>query len=29
LVQRLLASETLAPEELAQIESLLREKAKG
>jgi predicted transcriptional regulator len=29
LVQRLLASETLTPEELAQIESLLREKAKG
>jgi hypothetical protein len=24
-----LASETLAPEELAQIEALLREKAKG
>jgi predicted transcriptional regulator len=29
LVARLLASETLAPEELAQIEALLREKAKG
>jgi predicted transcriptional regulator len=29
LVQRLLTSETLTPEELAQIESLLREKAKG
>src|SRR5688572_24606261 len=29
LVQRLLASETLTPEELAQIKSLLREKAKG
>jgi len=29
LVQRLLASEALTPEELAQIESLLREKAKG
>lgn len=29
LVQRLLASETLAPEELAQIQNLLREKAKG
>jgi predicted transcriptional regulator len=29
LVQRLLASEALAPEELAQIRSLLREKGKG
>ena len=29
LVQRLLASEKLTPEELAQIQSLLREKAKG
>ncbi|MEO8181766.1 MAG: BlaI/MecI/CopY family transcriptional regulator [Deltaproteobacteria bacterium] len=29
LVQRLLTSETLTPEELAQIKSLLREKAKG
>ena len=29
LVARLLASETLAPEELAQIESLLRKKTKG
>lgn len=29
LVQRLLATETLTPEELAQIESLLREKARG
>jgi predicted transcriptional regulator len=29
LVQRLLTSETLTPEELEQIESLLREKAKG
>src|SRR5262245_54816508 len=29
LVQRLLATETLTPEELARIESLLREKAKG
>ena len=29
LVQRLLASETLTPEELAQIAGLLREKAKG
>jgi len=29
LVQRLLASEALAPEELAQIRSLLSEKAKG
>ena len=29
LVQRLLASETLTPEELTQIQGLLREKAKG
>jgi predicted transcriptional regulator len=29
LVQRLLASEALTPEELAQIASVLREKAKG
>jgi BlaI family transcriptional regulator, penicillinase repressor len=29
LVQRLLASETLTPEELAQIESLLRQKVKS
>jgi predicted transcriptional regulator len=29
LVQRLLASEALAPEELAQIRNLLREKGKG
>lgn len=29
LVQRLLATETLSPEELAQIRSLLRERAKG
>jgi predicted transcriptional regulator len=29
LVERLLASEALAPEELAQIRSLLREKGKG
>jgi len=29
LVQRLLTSETLTPEDLARIESLLREKAKG
>jgi predicted transcriptional regulator len=29
LVQRLLASEALAPEELAQIRSLLRQKGKG
>ncbi|HTV22947.1 MAG TPA: BlaI/MecI/CopY family transcriptional regulator [Polyangiaceae bacterium] len=29
LVQRLLDSEALAPDELAQIEQLLREKAKG
>ena len=29
LVQRLLSSETLTPDELAQIEGLLREKVKG